>query len=58
MKVGDLVESRHPRMHSFGYGIILSIGRIKHGPPRCTVYWLDESKSISGIYALDLWKVE
>ena len=58
MKVGDLVESRHPRMHSFGYGIILSIGRIKQGPLRCKVYWLDESKSMNRISAVDLWRVE
>jgi len=53
MKVGDLVESRHPRMHSPGYGVILSMGRIKQGPIKCSVYW-SKSNKITRCVSFDL----
>ena len=57
MKVGDIVESRNPRIDSYGFGIIIEKWeRTSFIPAKYIVYWSDTHK-ITRVLAIDLWKI-
>ena len=62
MKVGDLVQSKHPRIFGSGFGVIVAI---RHPPsllggkraPKYNVHWAENGQTSLSIPAIELEKV-
>ena len=62
MKVGDLVQSRFPKIYGEGFGIVVASRRPPSitgtpRPPRYNVHWYDKGETSYSIPAIELEKV-
>ncbi len=61
MKVGDLVQSKHPKIYGEGFGIVVALRRPPSitgtpRPPRYNVHW-DNGETSHSVPAIELEKV-
>ena len=62
MKVGDLVQSKFPKIYGEGFGVVVAIQRppsllVGKRPPRYNIHWLDTGHRSSSIPGIELRKV-
>jgi len=62
MRIGDLVQSKHPKIYGEGFGIVVALRRPPSitgtpRPPKYNVHWLESGKTSHGIPAIELEKV-